>query len=390
MTASTDSLQKLLQLVRQSDSPNMSFRDAFRVLGTPALDRMTDGDADHLAHVSVAAGGAIAEGLWSHHTRLRKQLAAHRQAPPINRDPAEQHELQGSIVAMLRRLFGLQGEMISSAGDESAGCVCLGQLYRDGRAYDVYFCGAGWDSSLHAFLAERGRASRPSIMLIPTFAGVPFSAIHRYAPGSHVILATLVNLLCVRGERFCVKPSFDSLTDGSGAEIGPGWWIMTQEGKRPIARREYDDIVARRDQFDLFLDGAGTASSQFYSAGYRDRGGRFHPATLSGHQMHALTELISRGVALRARDFRCLEATAIRQPAGTIDTARRSVDLRLSRSEWRTFHTIPAKDRAERRYVFRPPAELCYACIVYGSSDPAPTRQQTASRAGRWRGGARC
>jgi hypothetical protein len=40
------------------------------------------------------------------------------------------------------------------------------------------------------------------------------------------------------------------------------------------------------------------------------------------------------------------------------------VDVKLSRYGWRSFHTLAGESTEQKRYVFRPPATLRYACVM--------------------------
>jgi hypothetical protein len=209
---------------------------------------------------------------------------------------------------------------------------------------------------------------------------VPFSVIHRHPPGGHVILTTLVAVLAIRENGFCAQPTFDSLTEGPATETGPGWSVITHESRRALTRDEYTDIIGRYDEFDLFLDGAATTFSQSYPVGHRDAQSRFHRGVISIHQMHALTELIARAIPLRASDIRCLQGTTVQDPASSVEAARRAIDVRLSRYRWRSFHTISGENRDQKAYLFRPPASLRYACIVFGGDDPPSNVRRVSSR----------
>ena len=271
----------------------------------------------------------------------------------------------------VRRLFGLAGEL-TLLDDSYPDCVYLGDLTRGERTYDVFLCRAAWDSAFEALLADRQVASRRSIVLAPTPRGLPIDLLHRYAPGGHVTLALLVDFVALHDGKLILRPSFEELITDRHARTDTPWMVITHEGRRSIGPAECATIVGRAEQFDLFLDAVTAGHSRAYSAGYRDKNGVFHRTTLSASQMHALTELISRAVPMRASELRSLQAAGLQNPAKIVDTARKAVDTRLSRYEWRSFHTLAGESGEQKRYLFRPPPSLRFACVFAGASSHTP------------------
>jgi hypothetical protein len=268
-----------------------------------------------------------------------------------------------AIARTVRRLLGLDGEL-TLLDDSYPDCVYLGDLGRRERTYDVFLCRAAWDSAFEALLADRLVASRRSIVFAPTPRGLPIDLLHRYAPGGHVTLALLVDFVAVHDGKLLLRPSFEELILERGATGLVEWTLATHEGRRSIGNDEYVELVGRAEQFDLFIDAVAPGHSRAYSAGYRDQDGIFHRVTLSVLQMHALTELVSRAVPMRASELRGLQVAGVQNPAKIVDAARRAVDVKLSRYGWRSFHTLAGESTEQKRYVFRPPATLRYACVM--------------------------
>jgi hypothetical protein len=67
---------------------------------------------------------------------------------------------------------------------------------------------------------------------------------------------------------------------------------------------------------------------------------------------------------MRASELRGLQVAGVQNPAKIVDAARRAVDVKLSRYGWRSFHTLAGESTEQKRYVFRPPATLRYACVM--------------------------
>ena len=277
---------------------------------------------------------------------------------------------QDTFLRVVQRLLGVTGDL-TFLDDTYPDCVYAGELSRGDGICDVFVCRAAWDSAFEALLAERQLAARRSVVLVPTARGVPIELLHRYPPGGHVILAPLADILGIRERRLVLLPTFTALLEGRRVAT-TGLQIIAYDGRRSVTASEYARLTEEAESFDLFLDETGVGHSRTYSAGYRNESGHFRRVMLSALQMHALTELISRGVPLRAAELRSLQKAAIQNPAKVIDSARRLVDVRLSRYSWRSFHTQAAEESGQRRYLFRPPATLRYVCIV-NASDVAPT-----------------
>ena len=272
---------------------------------------------------------------------------------------------QEGFLRVLQRLLGLSGDLTFL--DESyPDCIYAGALSRPDGVHDVFVCRATWDSAFEALLADRQLAARRSVVLVPTARGVPLELLHRYPPGGHVVLAPLEDLLGIREKRLILLPSFAALIEGTRA--GPSARLLiADDGRRAIGPAEYGRLVEDAQSFDLFLDATAVGHSRTYSAGYRDERGNFHRAMLSALQIHALAELIARGVPLRPTELWSLQKAAIQNPAKVIEAARRLVDVRVSRYSWRSLHTQAAEGSGQRRYVFHPPPTLRYACIVNAS-----------------------
>jgi hypothetical protein len=272
-----------------------------------------------------------------------------------------------ALARTVRRLLRLNGEL-TLLDDSYPDCVYLGESSRGELTYDVFLCRAAWDSAFEALLSDRLQTARRSIVFAPTPRGLPLDLLHRYAPGGHVTLALLVDYVGLHEGKLILRPSFDELTVGRRAPTEPSWMLISHDGRRSIANAEYGDLVRGADQFDLFLDSVAAGHSRTYSAGFRDRDHMFHRVKLSVLQMQALTELVSRAIPLRASELQSLQAAGVQNPARIVDLARRAVDVRLTRYGWRSFHTLAGESSGQKRYVFRPPPTLRYACVI-GTDD---------------------
>jgi hypothetical protein len=382
-------VRRFLELYQESRSPTFLAHDFRRVIGSEAVDALLASAV--LTHRKLADWypchgsypGCPRRIVPNIGDRLHPFVAICGETRPMcheivvrAEDLEEYTTSHEAFAGVVRRLLGLAGEL-TLLDDSYPDCVYLGDLPCDEHTYDIFLCRAAWDSAFDALLADRLPASRRSIVFAPTPRGLPVDLLHRYAPGGHVTLALLVDFMALHEGKLILRPSFDSLTKHPRATTGTSWTLITHEGRRAIDSTEYADLAAHAETFDLFLDAVSPGHSRAYSAGYRDKDGAFHRATLSAVQMHALTELVSRAVPMRATELRSLQAAAVQNPAKVIDAARRAVDVRLSRYGWRSFHTLAGESSDQKRYVFRPPAALRYACIVGGPATRSPKAESS-------------
>jgi hypothetical protein len=371
-------VRRFLELYQESRSPTLLAPDFRRAVGSEAVDALL---ASAVLTPRELADWYPCHGAYPGCPRrivpnigdsLHPFVAICGEPSPMCHDIAVRAEdlehyttSHEALARTVRRLLGLAGEL-TLLDDSYPDCVYLGDLGRAERTYDVFLCRAAWDSAFEALLSDRAAAARRSIVFAPTPRGLPLDLLHRYPPGGHVTLALLVDFIALHEGKLMLRPSFDELPRVRPAIAETSSMLITHEGRRNVSAAEYTAVVAHPEQFDLFLDAVAPGNSRAYIGGYRDPECTFHRVTLSTLQMHALAELVSRAVPLRPRELRAVQAAGVQNPAKIIDGARKAVDVRFSRYSWRSFHTLPGESLDQRRYVFRPPPSLRYACILAG------------------------
>lgn len=72
-------------------------------------------------------------------------------------------------------------------------------------------------------------------------------------------------------------------------------------------------------------------------------------------------ELITTGRSLRAGDFKTVAVNAVDK---VVEHARRKLDVRLGRYEWRAIHTLKGATPEAKRWQFRGEAPGRWAVIV--------------------------
>jgi hypothetical protein len=147
--------------------------------------------------------------------------------------------------------------------------------------------------------------------------------------------------------------------------------LVAHDGRRAIGEAEYRDLVARCGGFDLFIDTMSKVEAGRYRAVRRLTDGTSEETALTHQQAHAIIELVERRKGLRAAELSALSAYG--SPEKQVEAARRAVDVKLGRYQWRAVQLLEGDDRKANRYVFNPPDGFRFAVVRPPSSlRPAP------------------
>ncbi|HJL30107.1 MAG TPA: MFS transporter, partial [Polyangiaceae bacterium LLY-WYZ-15_(1-7)] len=136
--------------------------------------------------------------------------------------------------------------------------------------------------------------------------------------------------------------------------------LVDAEGARRIDEATYRNLVADAEDHDLFLDLLSTVAAGRYRACRRDDGG-FHEDSLTHQQAWAYAELMERRQPLRAGELEVLNSYG--SPDKQVEAARRVLDVKVSRYEWRATKLLRGDDRRAKRYLFQPPGGLRWALL---------------------------
>ncbi len=368
-------MHQLLELYQEARTPKLPARQFRELVG--------DVVAEALLSADVLTRGAVATTYPCHmschgcprrivrnfgHAVFPWVAVCGQQSPACNDVPLggdlEAYQLSHeSFASKLRQLMGLDGafQMLDSTYPDT---VQLGELRAPEGVCEVFLSLGrwGWSCSLATLLAERLSVLRRSIVFAPTPRGIPAPFIHRYGGGGHVVLGFLANVLDGRAGHLALTQAFERLVR-SRPEAVPVFCIAyTSEGTRQLSRDEYEKLVQSAHDLDLFLDVVVPRHGRKYAGGYRRGAGPFVQVEISTSEARALAELVVRGVTLAPRELASLKAVGGR--AKIVQSARKKVDVRLRRYEWRAFHTAVGEGAEERRYVFRPPPTLRYAVLT--------------------------
>ena len=135
----------------------------------------------------------------------------------------------------------------------------------------------------------------------------------------------------------------------------------------PILPGEQRALALRRSEIDLFLDYV-TDDPRGRLAGYRDHAGVFHETFLGETSAWIVSELVRARRAVRADAMKRLSGGGPESAVRLVQKARKAVDVnvvvrgKVSRTEWRAFHTVGEK--GAMGFEFRPPLGMTWAVMV--------------------------
>lgn len=287
-------------------------------------------------------------------------------AVPLREEDLAQHTTSiPNLVRALREVFGLHGGF--DLDDELFPCtVRIGQTGGDGLARDVLLATWPTHSGFEAFLRSRRTNARGTLVLAPArsrWLRADIDALH--GPGERVELAFLEDLVEVRDGRLQRRrpapPMVREPTTIYGEPPPPFCMLVAHDGRRPIGEEEYRTVVARADGLDLFIDTMTKVEAGRYRASRRDTQGSSEETALTFQQAHALIELVERRKGLRAAELSALSAYG--SPEKQVEAARRAVDVKLGRYQWRALHLLKGDEREANRYLFNPPEGFRFAVV---------------------------
>ncbi len=253
-----------------------------------------------------------------------------------------------ALVRQLRRALGITG----TAAPEAAGfpaALRIGEL----GGHAAFLARSPATPGFEGWLGARGEAA----VLVPTARHVRPTLRERFGVGQRVQLLPIDEQVLLTAEGLKARASSVPAVSSSAA-----WCtIVDQNGTRSATRQEYEALVAKRAELDMFLDLTVTAEAGGHPGSMRDANGQVVDVVLTKHEAAAIAELVTTRKAMRGGDFRTVGAT---DRVKVVERARRKLDLPLSRYSWRSLHTLPA-DRAEaKRFHFNPPVGVGFAVVA--------------------------
>jgi len=135
--------------------------------------------------------------------------------------------------------------------------------------------------------------------------------------------------------------------------------VLTRQGDVMVSRAEYDALVRHRDEYGMFIDGMTRKVT------CREANGDLRVANLTARELCILVDLIEAGRPMRPHATKTGSECASSEAASRLfEEARRKVDLKLGRYEYRAFrlHRNPSGPKF-KTVEFAPPSDLQY-CVI--------------------------
>ena len=215
-----------------------------------------------------------------------------------------------------------------------------------------------------------------ALVLVPTARSLPAGLTLRFSPGNAVELRPLDTELHLDGYAFVAAAAGPLLTfkDSMRASYevaGAVCEVVDQDGRRSLSAAGYVALVADTSQFDLFLDTTVAVEGGGHRGSRRLPDGTVEEVVLTKHEAAAIIELVTTGRALRAGDFKTVTVNAVDK---VVERARRKLDVRLGRYEWRAIHTLAGATPEAKRWQFRGAgvgrwAVVCATCVIVSAEE---------------------
>jgi hypothetical protein len=241
---------------------------------------------------------------------------------------------------------------------------------REGEDREAILAVGGAREGLPRLLEERSRLRIPTVVFVPSLAGLDGDLLARHPPGSLVVLVDLRELVAFEAGRLVRIPAQSgpqrllSVREPPGSPYGSEpivAEVFEASGKRGLSAAELAALVARRETLDLFIDATAPGTKRGCSVSVRDGRGRSSDVDLSAREVAALAELVRARRPLRVGEFRSVTLQSLDK---LIERARRKLEGNSRQGQWRFFHTLSGVDPSAKSFLFKPQEGLAFAVIL--------------------------
>lgn len=264
-----------------------------------------------------------------------------------------------ALVTRLGELFSVRGP--ANLRDEVFPCA-----HRLGRAAwrrldrEVLLCTDLNGAAPLAFLLARQASQQPTLVLAHARTRYTSPDVDTHFVTGPVSVVFLEDELALDGDRL-VRRQPNGVAEPTATYRTSDYCLLVDpDGARRIDEATYREVVASAEGHDLFLDLLSTVAAGRYRACRRDEDG-FHEDSLTHQQAWAYAELMERRQPLRAGELEVLNSYG--SPDKQVEAARRVLDIKVSRYEWRSTKLLRGDDRRAKRYLFQPPEGLRWALL---------------------------
>ncbi len=274
------------------------------------------------------------------------------------------------IYKMLRNQLRINGDF-KPDNEVFPGINYLGETNWGGRR-EVFLATNAASRIFPAFLTTRRQIRAANcLVLAPSKQWISKALIDQYGPGSAIELAFLEDVLIVNKGEIIIVPPPDSADRVREPEISyrstaePKCRIIDHDGERTVTESEYRRLQDRKGEFDLFIDTISTVQTGRCRAIRKNLDGSLDESSLTWKEASLLRQLITKKKPLSARQ---LNSVDLLHPDKAVETARKKVDVNLSRREWRAFQTLGSDTKEAKLFVFNPPPGFKF--VVFLPLDP--------------------
>jgi hypothetical protein len=207
---------------------------------------------------------------------------------------------------------------------------------------------------------------RRALVIVPLARWQSVAVREQFRSGNPTELIALREVLSVEDGEFRLNWSYEPDVTAndliSGNESYPTFCAtFDNDGRRMLTAPEYRERVGRGAEFDLFIDLMTTVDGRGFRAGRRNLELVYEETTLTKLEAAVLVEIITTARALRAGDFTTINASSTDK---IIERARRKVDVRLGRYDWRAIHTVSTSTQEGKRWQFLPHDGMKW-CVLF-------------------------
>lgn len=236
----------------------------------------------------------------------------------------------------------------------------LGRALWEGIEREVVLC-TNFNGELSVpYLTARRTSGHPTLVLGHARTRyMPPDLEARFASGPVRILF-LEDVLTVIDDRISLRRSLSQEKPAPHADPADYCVRVTPDIAEQIDESTYRATVARAEDYDLFLDLLSTLAGGRHRACRRDASG-FHDSALTVQQAWAYAELMERRRPMRAGELSALNSFG--SPEKQVEAARRVLDVKNGRYEWRATKLLRGDDRQANRYLFQPPEGLRWVLL---------------------------
>jgi hypothetical protein len=264
-----------------------------------------------------------------------------------------------ALAATLSALYGIRGPATLTV-EAFPYAHRLGRAEWEGVEREVLLCTNLDGPSPVAFLLARRAQHQPTLVLAHARTRYTSPDVEAHFGSGPVVVRFLEDELHIDRGRIARRQA-EGLREPAAPYPARAYCVaLDSNGQRALDAPAYRAITASASEYDLFLDLTQTVHAGRHPTSRRE-GGRAIAGSVTAAQGAAYAELMERGQPLRAAELRALDG--IQHPEKFIEAARRELDVRVGRYNWRSTVLLRRDSPEAKRYWFCPPEGLRWVLL---------------------------